>query len=265
MEIRQVEIKDIKVGEHAQRIDENDPETVELAASIKRIGVISPLLVAESGGDLILVAGHRRYAAAMMAGLAVVPCIVRKRDQCSESEISFAENFFRKNLSPVELACALKDCLEKTEMDVAEIAQGFHRTEHWVHQMVAIADWPDDVLRAVHSGAISVSAAANLVQITDNQYREFLVAQAESNGATARATAAWLQAYLTMAPAEEAVQATPVAPGAVQPPMVPQAPCLCCSQLFKVNEMSHVPVCGACIQLLRVVGAQGVAGIADGN
>lgn len=257
MKFQQVNVSDIKFGEHAQRIDEQDPDTIELSVSIKRVGILSPLLLVESGGDLILVAGHRRLAAAKMAGCELVPCLVRKRGECVEKELSFAENFFRKNLSPVELACAIKDSIENVGMKALEIAQGFHKTEHWVHRMVAIAGWPDDVLQALHSGGISTSAAANLVQVTEPTYRKFLVEQAVENGATARATAAWLQAFQAMAPQEEAVQAQPVAPGAVQQPLIPQAPCLCCAQLFKVNEMSHVPVCGACIQLLRVVGTTG--------
>ncbi len=254
-ELEEIEIEKIKVGEHAQRLDADSPEDVELAASIRRVGIINPLVVIKQGEDLVLIAGHRRLAAARLAGLKVVPCFVRDTVPEVDAEIAFAENFFRKDLSPVELACALKDCLLKQTMTVKEIAAGFHRSEHWVNSMVAIADWPADVLVAVHAKGISVSAAHNLALVTDEKYRVFLLSNAVDQGATARTTAAWLQAWQTMQPAEEAITAEPVPPGAPQVPLVPQAPCLCCSQLFEVNMMSHVPVCGACIQLLRTVGA----------
>ncbi len=254
-ELEQIPISRIKVGEHAQRIDEEDPDVQALAASIRRVGLINPLVVVKQGDELVLLAGHRRIAACRLAGLGAVPCFVRDTKPDADAEISFAENFFRKDLSPVELAGALKDCLLKKTMTVEELAAGFNRSEHWVQSMIAIADWPPDVLAALHEKAISVSAASNLALVTDERYRNFLLCNAAEQGATARTTAAWLQAWRAMQPAEEAVTASPVALGAPQAPMVPQAPCLCCSQLFKVNEMSHVPVCGACVQLLRTVGS----------
>lgn len=254
-ELGQIPIGQIQVGEHAQRIDAEDPDTIELAASIKRVGIINPLVVTKRGEDLVLVAGHRRLVAAGLAGLKVVPCFVRTTQPEVDAEISFAENFFRKDLSPVELAAALKDCLIGETMTVKQLAAFFHKSEHWVHSMVAIADWPADVLGAIHEKGISVAAASNLVLVTDEEYRLFLLRNAVEQGATARTTAAWLQAFQSFQPPEEAITAEPVPPGAPQVPMVPQAPCLCCSQLFEVNMMSHVPVCGACIQLLRVAGA----------
>lgn len=259
-ELGQIPIGKIKVGEHAQRIDPEDPETVELAASVKRVGIINPLVVVRDGDDLCLVAGHRRLVAARMAGLDVVPCFVRTSEKNVDAEISFAENFFRKDLSPIELAGALKDVLDKEIMTVEELAAGFHRSVHWIGKMRAICDWPGDVQEAIHHGGLSVSAASNLACVTDNDYRLFLVRNAVEQGATARTTAAWLQAWQAMEPPQLAVLAEPLPLGAPQVPLVPQAPCLCCSQLFEVNMMSHVPVCGACIQILRVAGmSQGTA------
>lgn len=252
-----IQIEKIQAGEHDQRLEIEDPSIAELAASIKRIGIINPLVVVDVDGELHLIAGHRRLVAAVMAGLSFVPCIVRASEKNVDVEITFAENFFRKDLSPVELAGALKDCLLKETMTVAELAAGFHRSEHWVNSMVAIAEWPDDVLAAIHSKAISVSAASNLAVVTDEQYRIFLLRNAVEQGATARTTAAWLQAWQAMQPPEQAITSEPVAIGSPQLPAVPQAPCLCCSQLFEVNMMSHVPVCGACIQILRTVGISG--------
>jgi len=253
-QIVEVPIEKIEVGKHEQRIDEEDISVQELAASIRRVGILVPLIVSRVGDSYVLIAGHRRLQASKMAGLSILPVVCRTGTVAQEAEVCFAENFFHKDLTPVELACALKDCLEQESMTVAELAAGFHKTEHWVHSMIAIAGWPSDVLGAIHEKGISVAAASNLVMVTDEEYRFFLLRNAVESGATARTTAAWLQAWQSMQPAEQAITATPLPPGAPQVPLVPQAPCLCCSQLFNMNEMSHVPVCGACIQLLRVVG-----------
>ncbi len=255
-ELQQIQIEKIKVGEHEQRLDQDDPELDDLAASIKRLGVLIPLILEAKGDTLHLVSGHRRLLAATRVGLSNLPCIVKDSSEVDSHEVTFAENFFRKDLSPIELACALKDCLTNKIKTVAELAAGFHKSEHWVHSMVAIAEWPGDVQEAIHHGKISVSAGGNLACVTEPVYRAFLVQNAVDGGATARTTAAWLQAWRAVIPAEEAVKVPPVAQGAPQEPLAPQAPCLCCAQLFAVNEMSHVPLCGGCIQVLRVAGQQ---------
>jgi len=255
--VKEIPIRKIKVGEHEQRLDTQDEGIAELAASIRRIGIVVPISVFERQGFFLLVAGHRRYRAAIMSGMESVPAIVRKENAAENTEISFAENYFRKDLSPVELACAIKDCYTRATLTVKEIAAGFHRSEHWVHSMMAVADWPADVLGAIHEKGISVAAASNLVLVTDEQYRFFLLRNAVEQGATARTTAAWLQAWQAMLPPEEAITAEPVSMGTHQTPMVPQAPCLCCGQTFKVNEMSHVPVCGACVKIIRQIGMSG--------
>ena len=250
-----IAIREIKVGEHEQRHECEDNEIDGLAASVRRIGIIQPLILEKEGDTLHLVSGHRRLLAAIRVGLSNVPCIIQDRVEGKSTEITFAENFFRKDLSPVELACAIKDCFERKLMTVKELAASFHRSEHWVHSMAAIFDWPADVQEAIHVKAISVSAASNLAMVTDENYRAFLLRNAAEAGATARTTAAWLQAWRAMQPQEEAITAEPVPAGSVAEPMVPQAPCLCCAQIFPVNQMSHVPLCGACIQIIRKIDA----------
>ena len=59
-ELRKISIDQIKVGEHEQRLESEDPGIAELAASIRRVGVINPLVLVRDGDDLRLVAGHRR-------------------------------------------------------------------------------------------------------------------------------------------------------------------------------------------------------------
>ena len=256
-EFRELQIKEIKVGEHAQRIDPEDPDVIELAESIKRVGILNPPIVVERDGELHLIAGHRRIIAAGMAGLASVWCFIRKSEKVKDAEVTFAENFFRKNLSPIELACALKDCLDSKTMTVDELAAGFHKKGLWVESMVAIANWPGDVQEALHMELLSVSAASNIALVTDDVYRDFLLRNAAESGATARTTAAWLQAWRAMATPEEAIEAKPVPGQPVSVPLTPQAPCFCCAQQYGMNEMSHVPICGACIQIIRSIGTVG--------
>ncbi len=250
-DVKEIPVEKINVGEHALRLREDDEAIDDLAASIHRIGIIVPLVVAAEADAFLLIAGHRRLAAAKRLGLSEVPCLVREAKGADGVEISFAENLFRLDLSPVELAAGIKDVLTKNTMDVQALANAMHRSVHWVNAQVSLLSWPVDVLDAIQAGWLSVSAASNLALITDDTYREFLLKNAADSGATARTTAAWLQAFRSMQPAQEAITAEPVAGDAASVPMVPQAPCLGCGQVYRSDALSHVPMCSPCIQAIR--------------
>lgn len=257
MDVQNIALEKIEVGSYAQRVDPNDDTIDELAASIRRVGVLVPLIVRSEGDKYILIAGHRRRLAAMRVGLAEVPCIVRDSSKAESSEVAFAENLFRQDLSAVEMAAGMKDCLDAGTLNIDELAAGLHRTVNWVRSQVSLLAWPSDVLEVIHNGKLSVSAASNLALVTEDVYRDFLLRQAVENGATARATAAWLQAWQSMAPAEEAITREPVEAGERRIPAVPQAPCIVCSNVYRTDELSHVPVCMHCIRTIRNIGQSG--------
>jgi len=190
-----VPIEKIKVGEHAQRMAGDDEGIEELARSISRIGMLVPVVVRCEAGEFVLVAGHRRIRAAQAVGLAVVPAIVRDEERAVAAEITFAENMFRKDLSPLEMASAVKDCIEQKVMTVDELAAAVHRSTEWIRRMVAMLDWPADILEVIHAEKISIAAAHNLALVEEESYRKFLVRNAVESGSTARTTAAWLQAW----------------------------------------------------------------------
>lgn len=257
MDVQNIPLEKIKVGDYAQRVDSEDDGIGELAASIRRVGMLVPVVVCRHGDNFVLVAGHRRVAAATDAGLKVVPAVVRKEGGAEAKEVSFAENLFRKDLSPIELAAAISDSYEQGILTIDQLAKGLHRSAYWIQAQIALLDWPADVLEVIHNGKLSVSAASNLAAVDDDVYRRFLLAQAVENGATARATAAWLQAWRSMVPPEEAVTREPVPAGERATPAVPQAPCIVCGEVFRTDELSHVPVCVHCIHTIRNISDRG--------
>lgn len=252
-ELKEIQIGKIKVGEHDQRIQVDDEELDGLVVSIRRIGLVYPCIVVPEGDGFLLVEGHRRLAACKRLDKSTISCRVEDASRERATEIAFAGNFFRKELTPVELAAAINDVLTNKVQTVAEIAAGFHRSEKWVVSMAAICSWPQDVLEAMHRFGLSISAASNLALITEDTYRDFLLRNAVESGASARTTSAWLQAWRSMQPAEEAITAEPESGPSPLAPMLPQAPCFCCSTVMPMNELSHVPICGECVKVVRQV------------
>jgi len=255
-EVKDISVDLINVGQFDQRLTVDDEALEDLASSIRRVGILVPLHVFESDGRYTLVAGHRRLAAARLVGLSNVPCIILDSSSSKPSEVSFAENLFRRDLTPVELASSMKDCIEQGIMGLPELACALHRSEDWVRRHLAILSWPTDVQQAVHEGLLSVSAASNLACVRDYSYREFLLSHARQSGATARLTAAWLQAWESMQPPDAAVSEGPVPVGERSAPLVPQAPCIMCGNIMRTDELCHVPCCAVCIRELREMSRQ---------
>lgn len=254
MEPKVIEVEKIKVGEHEQRLEYSVEDIGGLANSIKRIGLVYPCVVVRDGDKYKMVEGHRRLAACKSLGKQTINCLVEDTENETVKEIAFAGNFFRKDLSQIELASSIKDALDHGGMSIEQLAEGFNKKPDWVRRMIAILTWPSDVQQVIHERLMSVSAASNLALIEDDTYRDFLLKNAVLGGVTARTTASWLQAWRSMQPAEQAITSEPVCPGLARAPAVPQAPCFCCAQVFNVDEVSHVPVCSACVKILRKVG-----------
>lgn len=253
-EITEIPVENIVTGKHVVRAEISEDSVNGLTSSISRIGIVCPIVVQKDGDNFNVIFGHRRYTAAVLAGLKTIPCIVRSDAAAAVKEISFAENFFRADLSAIEQASAIKDVIDTGAMTYDQVAAGFHRTKDWVVRQVVMLTWPDDVLESVHLGWLSVAAAANLALVEDDTYRSFLLRNAEESGITARVSASWLQAWRSQAPPEEAVitESAPVETAHI--PAVPQAPCICCAQIKRTDELSSVLICPTCINTLRTTG-----------
>jgi ParB family chromosome partitioning protein len=245
--VEEIEVEKIKVGDYASREDYDDEGMPELTASVGRLGVLNPLVCRRQDDNLVLVAGHRRLTAAKRAGLVRVPVRVSEDSESTAAEIAFAENLFRKDLSPVELASAIVDTLEQDAMTPEQLCKALRRSPHWLKQQVDMLKWPADVLQAVHEGWLSVSAASNVALVHEDRYRIFLLQHARQSGATARLTASWLAAWQGSMTAEQAIEQPPVEGTELQTPMVPQAPCLCCHEIYRTDMLAHVPLCQHCI------------------
>lgn len=246
----------LESGKYDIRADVNDDGIAALAASIGRVGVLVPLLVSSEGDKFIVVAGHRRLCAARMAGLSELPCIAVPAEDDRNKELSLAENIFRKNLSPMEEAAAIKDWLDIGRSGIPFIAEAMKRTPDWVKSRLDLLDWPDELQAAIHQGIISVSSARNLAQITDDAYRGSLVIMAIENGATARTTAAWFQAWQAARPLAEAATVEPVPGRPVTAPVVPFSPCTCCETQIQSDKMPFMPICMDCLGDVKELGRQ---------
>ena len=125
--------KMIKISKIEPRKDQprktfNEDKLQELADSIKKYGIIEPIIVQDQGTYYEIVAGERRWRAAMKAGLKEVPVRIREFTEQEKAEISLIENIQREDLNPIEEALAYKTLLEKYNLKQDEVAERVSRS-----------------------------------------------------------------------------------------------------------------------------------------
>lgn len=258
MELRQVKVDEIDDKEFAMRLDVTDPSFDELCSSVRRDGIIQPVILIQKEQGYKIAAGHRRTAAARAMRLETVPALVIDANDRQAWSIAFAENIFRKDLTPIEEAAAIKDCIDSGIYTVETVAKMLGRSVGWVLNRMDMMNWPPAITQVIHAGLLSVAAARWIAKIGDETQIEILIAYAVENGATERTTQAWYQSYVatkaTIVPDD--IEPLPGAPKVKLPE--PQSPCVICGQIHPMRELSYLPVCGGCgenlIQIAR--GAQ---------
>lgn len=139
----------------------------ELAASIKRYGIIQPLVVTPVEGGYHIIAGERRFRAAKKAGLKTVPAIVRTTQQQEKLELAILENVQRVDLSPLEQAVSIERLHQQFSLTYGEIAKRLGKAETTVHNIVRLLQLPAEAREALISGAISEGHARQVLALKD--------------------------------------------------------------------------------------------------
>ena len=150
----------------ADNLRRNVGNVTELAASIRSIGVLEPLLVTPAVDGFAVVAGHRRLAAARKAGLEVVPCVVREMSEVERVIALVVENEQRSDLSPIESA---EGYFRLIDMGITqkELAKKVGRSAKHVASRLALLELPRAVRGQVHAGRLGLGAAAALLELVD--------------------------------------------------------------------------------------------------
>lgn len=192
-QITQVPVDKIKPQELQREVSEKG--VAELALSIKRIGIIQPLLVAKDGDDLCLIAGQRRLMAARIAGKATVPCIMIHADHEKALTTSIAENLHRESLDPVteaQMYVYLKTTLKKSNKDIAKMVS---KSEAYISQHVNMLSWLPALVDAVKSHSISFTVGRELARVKEREHCHYLLGLAVSEGANYRTVRMWVREW----------------------------------------------------------------------
>jgi len=139
----------------------------ELASSIKEHGVLEPLVVAHTPAGYQIVAGERRWRATKLAGLKLVPVIVKETDPKGMLEMALVENVQREDLNSLERAKAFRKLIDEFSLTSREIAKRISKSSAYVSNSLNLLTLPDALKDGLLSGLISEGHARALLAIRE--------------------------------------------------------------------------------------------------
>ncbi len=141
----------------------------ELVESVKQHGILQPVLVRrKSENTYELIAGERRFRAATMAKLPIIPAIIRKSNDQDSTILSLIENIQRSNLNPVEEAKAYRQLIDELEVTQEAVAERVGRDRASVANICRILSLPTEVQEMVASGQLTLGHAKVILGIKDS-------------------------------------------------------------------------------------------------
>lgn len=174
--VHKIKVIEIEPNKNQPRRTFNNESIDELAESIKRYGVIQPIIVTKKNNYYEIIAGERRWRASKKAGLEEIPCIIREDTERKNKEIALIENIQREDLNPIEKATALKEIIEKYGMKQHELAAKLGISRSGIANTMRILNLDPRVIELAKQGKITEGHCRSLLNIEDpeKQYKAAL-------------------------------------------------------------------------------------------
>jgi ParB family chromosome partitioning protein len=171
-----------------QNIDTNQASFKELIISIKENGILNPITVRKAEEGYTIIAGERRYRAALTAGLSQVPVVIRNVDEETAAALSLIENLQREDLTAIDEGKTYKRLIEQYGYTEEELGQQIHKSQPYISaRLTMIKKLHPEVQQLVSDRAISFASARRIVQLPDFAAQKQLAQRVIDENLTSRA------------------------------------------------------------------------------
>lgn len=171
--IERVPVDQIVPSPYQPRRHFDEDALKELSLSIKRHGVVQPLVVTPvKNGKYTLIAGERRWRASQLAGLQTVPAIIRSSQEIEQLEIALIENVQRVDLSPLEQAVSIERLHEQFSLSYDAIAKRLGKAPSTVNNTVRLLQLPESAREALATNKISEGHARAILALKGDSKRQ---------------------------------------------------------------------------------------------
>jgi ParB family transcriptional regulator, chromosome partitioning protein len=182
----EVNINLVDVNPHQPRTTFDEEALKELAGSIKKHGILQPLVVTPNGDHYELIAGERRLRASKLAGLTKVPVVIREAKDHQKLELAIIENVHRSDLNPIDEALSYRHLIEQFNYTQEQAAEAVGKSRTVVANKLRILTLPTDIKRAIKEGKISEGHAKVLLSIDDPKKQQLVFEKILAEGLSVR-------------------------------------------------------------------------------
>ncbi len=165
--IEKLKITQVEPNRNQPRKHFDEEALEELAESIKRYGVIQPIIVVKKDNYYEIVAGERRWRASKKAGLIEIPAIIREGNERTNKEIALIENVQREDLNAYEKALGIKELMEEYELTQQQVSEILGKSRSSIANTVRILNLDSRVIEMVRQNQLTEGHARSLLGIED--------------------------------------------------------------------------------------------------
>lgn len=186
--VKYIKIHDIMPNTNQPRKTFNEEKIEELAASIKEHGIIQPIVVRKHKKGYEIVAGERRWRAAIKAELSVVPCLIRELDDEQNMLIAIIENMQREDLNPIEEAEGLLQMTDTFGMTQEQVSKSVGKSRPYITNAMRLLKLPPYIRESISEGVLTAGHGRTLITVSDEEKREKLFKKIVEEGLSVRET-----------------------------------------------------------------------------
>jgi ParB family chromosome partitioning protein len=188
----EVDVHRLAVNRHQPRSQFAEASLEELTRSVREVGILQPIVVAPAGDGFTIIAGERRYRAALRAGLTKVPVVLREVDSERRFlELALIENLQRADLNPMEEAEAFRELRDDFHLNQDEIATRVGKDRSSVANKLRLLKLPEEIQASLRSGALSFGHAKAILGIEKEADRLRLAREVQERGLSVREAEQW--------------------------------------------------------------------------
>ncbi len=165
--VKNLKLTEIEPNKEQARKVFDEVKLNELAESIKRFGVLQPIIVTKKEGFYEIIAGERRWRASIIAGLKDIPAIIKEDNEKDNTKISLIENMQRENLNPIERARGFKSLVENYDLTVTDLAKVLGLNSTRIKESIDLLKLDKRVIVFLEEGKMPESLAKIILEQED--------------------------------------------------------------------------------------------------
>lgn len=187
-----VDVEELRANPYQPRKYFGEESLAELTESIREHGIVQPLIVRKTIKGYEIVAGERRFRAAIRANLETVPVVVKEFNDKQVMEIALIENLQREDLNPIEVANAYQKLMDEFSMTQEELAARVGKSRPHITNFLRLLQLPSTLREDVSRGTLSMGHARALLAVKNDEQQMKLAKKAKDENASVRQLEEWI-------------------------------------------------------------------------